>query len=165
VDPGTGDVFVVYGDRDGNGNNLLFVDRLGSNGTGGIKITGGPTIISPVPGQAALPSIAVANDERKTVGVLYDTADGDDAATGLPKFTAHFTMSRDHGATFTELFSFSFLSPAKDNGVRTQRVLGDFQQLKAVGDTFYGAFTANGAAFGRPFANNDPAFFKVIVGP
>jgi hypothetical protein len=33
--------------------------------------------------------------------------------------------------------------------------------MKAVGNTFYGAFTANGAPFGRPFANHDPIFFRV----
>src|SRR5206468_3714915 len=32
---------------------------------------------------------------------------------------------------------------------------------KAVGPTFYGTFTANGAAFGRSFANTDAAFFEV----
>jgi hypothetical protein len=42
-------------------------------------------------------------------------------------------------------------------------VLGDYMQLKAVGDCFYGAFTGNGAPFGRPFANHDPIFYKACA--
>src|SRR5262249_22828657 len=45
-----------------------------------------------------------------------------------------------------------------------QRVLGDYNQVKAVGTTFYGVFTGNGVPLGRPFANHDPIFFKVFVG-
>jgi hypothetical protein len=51
-----------------------------------------------------------------------------------------------------------------DNGDPRQRVLGDYMQLKAVGNTFYGAFTGNGVPFGRPFANHDPIFFRTSVG-
>jgi hypothetical protein len=36
-------------------------------------------------------------------------------------------------------------------------------QMKTVGNTFYGAFTGNGVAFGRPFANHDPIFFRVSL--
>ena len=36
-------------------------------------------------------------------------------------------------------------------------------QMKAVGFCFYGSFTGNGAAFGRPIANNDPIFFKTCT--
>ena len=54
-----------------------------------------------------------------------------------------------------------FLSSARDNGNSRQRVLGDYQQMKAVENTFYGVFTANGIQFGRPFANHDPIFFSV----
>ena len=39
-------------------------------------------------------------------------------------------------------------------------MLGDYMQMKAVGSCFYGSFTGNGFAFGRPFANGDPIFFK-----
>jgi hypothetical protein len=37
-------------------------------------------------------------------------------------------------------------------------------QMKALGNTFYGAFTGNGFPFGRLFANHDPIFFRVSVG-
>jgi hypothetical protein len=46
-----------------------------------------------------------------------------------------------------------------DNGDPRQRVLGDYMQMKAVGNCFYGSFTGNGVPFGRPFANTDPIFF------
>lgn len=42
-------------------------------------------------------------------------------------------------------------------------VLGDYEQLKAVGTTFFGVFPGNGVPFGRPFANIDPIFFKTTV--
>jgi len=39
-------------------------------------------------------------------------------------------------------------------------------QMKVAGGTFYGAFTANGVSFGRPFANHDPIFFRITpTGP
>ena len=72
------------------------------------------------------------------------------------------TLTNDLGATFTDLGLLTFLSPATDNPVdQRQRVLGDYMQTKSLGNTFYGAFTGNGVAFGRPFANNDPIFFRV----
>ena len=57
----------------------------------------------------------------------------------------------------------TFLSPALDNGNPRQRVLGDYMQVKAVGNTFFGSFTGNGAPFGRTTSNNDPIFYKVSV--
>src|SRR5262249_41008457 len=65
-----------------------------------------------------------------------------------------------HAATFDDLLLVTFSSPATDNLADDQRLLGDYQQMKAVGDTFYGAFTANGASFGRAIADQDPIFFK-----
>jgi hypothetical protein len=47
-----------------------------------------------------------------------------------------------------------------DSGDTRQRVLGDYQQLRSVGTTFYGMFSANGAAFGRSQSNIDPIFVK-----
>lgn len=53
----------------------------------------------------------------------------------------------------------AFLSPAPDNGDGSQRVLGDFQQMVAVGNKFYGVFTGTGAWFGRTGVSNDPIVF------
>ena len=72
-------------------------------------------------------------------------------------------MSIDRGATFTSVELETFLSPATDDGDPRQRVLGDYMQVKAEGDQFYGGFTGNGAPFGRNISNNDPIFYNVSV--
>src|SRR4029079_8730609 len=92
---------------------------------------------------------------------LYDTFDG--FSSGIPMFSAHLAMSTDHGLTFSDNTLETFLSSATDNGDQRQRVFGDYQQVKAVGTTFYGVFTGNGVPFGRPFANHDPIFFKIAA--
>ena len=159
VDPTTRDVYVVYGNRDADtGNNRLSIVRLTDDGMGGLNI--GPSFFVTCQVQAALPSVAVTNDSYGTVGVLYDTFDGIDPDSGFPIFSAHLAVSQDRGTTFTDVVLETFLSPAKDNGNARQRVLGDYQQLKAVGSTFYGVFTGNGVPFGRPFSNTDPIFFR-----
>ena len=89
---------------------------------------------------------------------------GDASEVRCPTVNNRFQpVTDDLGQTFTDLGLLTFLSPAADNGDPRQRVLGDYMQLKAVGNTFYGAFTGNGVAFGRPFANHDPIFFRVSV--
>jgi hypothetical protein len=172
VDPTNGDVYYVYGNRDsGTGNNRLAIRRLQDDGVGGLTIGAESFVTGQV--QAALPSVAVTTNG--VVGVLYDTFDGFDAVTNFPIFTAHLSTSTDQGATFADLVLETFLSSAMDCCVdpsfcrpgadcTRQRVLGDYQQVKAFGTTFYGVFTGNGVPFGRPFANHDPIFFKVFVG-
>ncbi|MGH9764708.1 MAG: sialidase family protein, partial [Blastocatellia bacterium] len=156
VDPTTDDLYYVYGNRDsGTGNNRLSIVRITNDGMGGMTV-GAPVFVTGQV-QAALPSVAVASDG--TVGVLYDTFDG--MTSGFPQFTAHFAISTDHGASFSDNTLLTFLSVANDNGNARQRVLGDYQQVKADGKTFYGVFTGNGAALGRPFSNHDPIFFSV----
>jgi hypothetical protein len=158
VDPNSGDVYYVYGNRDPvTGNDRLAIRRIVSDGSGGVIV--GPQAF--VTGQvvAALPSVAV--DSGGKVGVFYYTFDG--FSSNIPVFTAHLAVSADRGLTFTDLQLETFLSVATDNGNSRQRVLGDYVQMKAPGDTFYGTFTANGIPFGRPFANHDPIFFKVSL--
>lgn len=157
VDPTNGDVYYVYGNRDsGTGNNRLSIIRLTDNGAGGLTIGASTFVTGQV--QAALPSVAVTTNG--IVGVLYTRFDGMSGG-GIPMFSAHLALSEDQAATFSDFTLESFLSSATDNGACRQRVLGDYQQVKAVGKTFYGVFTGNGAPFGRPFANHDPIFFKV----
>jgi len=159
VDPSNGDVYYVYGNRDsGTLNNRLSIIRLTDNGMGGLTI-GTPHFVTGQV-QAALPSVAVTSNG--TVGVLYTTYDG--MSGGFPQFTAHFSTSTDQGVTFADNTLLTFLSSATDNGDGGQRVLGDYNQVKAVGTTFYGVFTGNGVPLGRPFANHDPIFFKVFGG-
>jgi hypothetical protein len=159
VDPKTGDVVYVYGNRDaGTGNNRLAMRRLTPNGTGGLTV--GPEIFITGQVQAAVPSVAITHN--RTVGVFYYTCDGT-SPSGFPIITAHFSTSTDLGNTFFDNTLESFLSPAKDNGAPKQRVLGDYAQVKAVGNTFYGGFAGNRVGFYplSPFSITDPIFFKV----
>jgi hypothetical protein len=159
VDPQTGDVVYVYGNRDPTtGNNRLATRRLTDDGAGGLAIGAETFITGQV--QAAIPSVAIT--EKGTIGVFYYTCDGT-SLSGFPIFTAHFSVSIDRGATFTSVELETFLSPATDDGDPRQRVLGDYMQVKAEGDQFYGGFTGNGAPFGRNISNNDPIFYNVSV--
>jgi hypothetical protein len=162
VDPKTGDVVYVYGNRDaGTGNNRLAMRRLTPNGTGGLTI--GPEIFITGQVQAAVPSVAITTN--RTIGVFYYTCDGT-SPSGFPIITAHFSTSTDLGNTFFDNTLESFLSPAKDNGFAKQRVLGDYEQVKAIGNTFFGGFAGNRVGFypASLISITDPIFFKVQVG-
>jgi uncharacterized repeat protein (TIGR01451 family) len=160
VDPNNGDVYYVYGNRDGGtGNDRLAIRRIQDNGGGGVTV--GPENFVTGQVEAAIPSVAVLSNG--TVGVFYYTFDG--LSGGIPSFSAHLAQSSDQGVTFSDQVLLTFLSSATDNGNNRQRVLGDYMQMKAVSNCFFGSFTANGVPFGRPFANHDPIFFNVCVAP
>jgi hypothetical protein len=157
VDPETGVVVYVYGTRDDmTSNNRLALRRLTDNGSGGLAI--GPEVFVTGQVQAAIPSVAITEDG--IIGVFYYTCDGF-STSGFPMFTAHFATSSNGGASFGDHILETFLSPAKDNGDPRQRVLGDYMQVKALKNQFFGAFTGNGVPFGRTISNNDPIFYKV----
>jgi hypothetical protein len=166
VDPNSGDLYYVYGNRDsGTGNNRLAIRRITGNGAGGVTVGAEKFVTDQV--QAAIPSVAVASDG--TIGVFFYTFDGF-SADNFPIFTAHFSLSDDKANTFHDITLLTFLSAATNNcpgamNCSRQRVLGDYHQTKTVGRTFYGAFTANGASLGRPYADHDAIFFKLTVGP
>jgi hypothetical protein len=158
VDPISGDVYYVYGNRDpSTGSNRLAIRRIDD----GVVVGPEHFVTSQVLVQAAIPSVAVT--QSGTVGVFFYTFDGF-SSDGFPIFSAHLSVSTDIGVTFSDRVLETFLSVAKDNGDPRQRVLGDYMQMKAVVNRFYGAFTGNGVPFGRPFANNDPIFFRVGIG-
>jgi hypothetical protein len=161
VDPQTGDVVYVYGTLDASGVNQLAMRRLTFTSTGPMLI--GPQIlITNGPENAAIPSVAVT--ANGTIGVFYYTCERVPPGSPFPMFRANFAISTDGGATFHMGIDLeTFLSPALDNGNPRQRVLGDYMQVKAVGNTFYGSFTGNGAPFGRNISNNDPIFYRVSV--
>jgi hypothetical protein len=168
VDPVTGDVYYVYGNRDATtNNNRLAIRRIQFDGSGNAVVGGEVFVTGQV--QAALPSVAVTSDG--TVGILYFSFDGF-SSDAFPIFTARVAVSSDNAATFSDIKLLTFLSPAKDScptvGVNCgdkQRVFGDYQQMKAVGRNFYGVFGGNGVPFGRTLANIDPIFFKISLGP
>jgi len=163
VDPQDGAVYVVYGvfDDDAERDQLKIV-RVTSDG-GNVEI-GSPVLVSnPADRQAALPAVAVT--ENGTVGVLYDTADGLVDDSDVPTFSAHLAVSRDQGKTFSDAVILHFRSPVPSDA--EARILGDYQQLKAVGNTFYGVFSGNGHDLPVPFNRRteaiDPIFFKTTV--
>jgi len=136
--------------------------RLHDNGSGTllldpehyVGITGSGNIT------AVLPSVAVA--ANGVVGVLYDTLDGTNAS-GFPIFSAHIAKSSDKGVTWTDEVLLTFLSTTVPTS--GARILGDYQQMKAVGHFFYGAFTGNSAALGASgAATMGPVFFKSFAG-
>jgi hypothetical protein len=158
VDPISGDLYYVYGNRDsGTGNNRLAVRRISDAGGGSVSVGAESLLTGQV--QAALPQVAVL--DNGTLGVFYYTYDG--MNSGFPQFTAHLVTSLDQLGTLTDTSLLTFLSSATDDGDPRQRVLGDYMQMKAVDNCFYGSFTANGAPFGRPVANHDPIFFETCV--
>ncbi len=160
VDPRTGDVYYVYGNRDPDtGNNRLAVRRLTDDGSGGLTIGSEFFVTGQV--QAAIPQVVVRDDG--TVGVFFYTCDDDGTASGsFPQFSAYFSISQDQGQTWSDTALLTFLSPTMDNPAnQRQRVLGDYMQTKSMRNTFYGSFSANGAALGSPVATIDPIFFRV----
>jgi hypothetical protein len=42
-------------------------------------------------------------------------------------------------------------------------MLGDYMQVKAVGNAFFGGFIGNGVPFGRGISSNHPIFYKVTA--
>jgi hypothetical protein len=168
VDPTNGDLYYVYGNRDGSGNNRLAIQRLTDNGAGGLNVPGAEVFVVGGTVQAALPQVAVNN--QGVVGVFYYTYNG--MVATFPQFTTWLATSTDHGATFATQQLSTFLSPVHDDlvdcvnpppGQGCQRVWGDYVQMKSLNDCFYGSFVANRAAFGGPFANPDPIFFKACT--
>jgi hypothetical protein len=140
---------------------IALQNDLNANDTCNVLVAGNPVFVDDGLFPAALPAVAVT--ANGTVGVLYDTYDGMD--NGWPVFTAHLALAdgRQGDLTFTTHFLLTFLSTAHDNSDDHQRVWGDFQQMVAVGDRFYGVFAGNGAALGRSMASTDPIFFSADV--
>ncbi len=156
VDPSNGDVFVAYG-ADVSGNNQIRIRRLTDNGMGGMNVGGAVNVSTST--NAALPSVAVLGDG--TVGVLYLTNDGNNAS-GFPEVSAHLARSTDHGATFSDSALQSYTTAVGNASQPTQRLFGDYQQLKAVGNTFYGAFIGNLNGLSQTTAQpTDTIFFSV----
>ncbi|GAA1261321.1 hypothetical protein GCM10009665_58850 [Kitasatospora nipponensis] len=156
VDPTNGDVYTAYG-ADVSGNNQIRIRRLTDNGTGGMNVGAAVNVSSST--NAALPSVAVLGDG--TIGVLYLTDDGTNTS-GFPEFSAHLARSTDHGATFTDTVLQSYTTAVGDPSQPTQRLFGDYEQLKAVGNTFYGAFIGNLGGLNQTTAQpTDTIFFAV----
>ena len=167
VDPANGAVFVVYGvfDQTVQGNRIairkLTYQKCNEFSACDVLVAGPEVFVDDGQSPVALPAVAVA--ANGTVGVLYDTFEG--MIGGFPTFVTHLAIADGrHGPLAFNIQSLmAFLSPSKDNGNSSQRVLGDFQQMVAVGNKFYGVFSGNGAALGRSVASIDPIVFIADV--
>jgi hypothetical protein len=161
VDPATGALYYVYGNQDASGNNVLAIRRITVNNAGTATIGAQTFVTTGV--TAALPQVAV--DTAGTVAVFYYTYDSiSPAPANIPTFTTHVGISVNAAASFTNMNLSTFASPVPDDlqGAATnQRVFGDYVQMKSNGNCFHGVYTANGAAFGRPFADTDPIYFQI----
>lgn len=159
TDPNDGAIYYVYGNQDAMGNDRMAIRRVTVDAAGVVTI-GDEHFVTLL--DAALPQVAV--DDEGTVAVFYYSYDGfSGPPNDLPLLTAHIAISDDQGETFVDTPLVTFESPDPPSGdlFDRQRVLGDYENLKVIGTTFYGAFTANGAAFGRAFDNGDPIYFQV----
>jgi Bacterial Ig-like domain (group 3) len=154
VDPTNSDVYVVYG-QDVSGGNQIRIRRLTPNGSGGLNVGAAQNVSTST--DTALPSIAIL--ANGTIGVLYISFDG--MSGGFPTFSAHLARSTDQGNTFSDVVLQSFSSPVTNNGNGRQRIFGDFEQMKAVGNTFYGVYIGNRNGFGSSTSALDPIFFSV----
>jgi hypothetical protein len=152
VDPGDGDVYAAYVDRDASGFGQIYVARStngGSNWTSS-RATDGTH-------HSAYPEIAVT--ANGAVGVLYVDFDDSGPAT---IFRHRFAQSFDNGATWTDQ-NLQSMDPGPLNNAASGFLWGDYEGLTAHGNTFYGVFT--GASTGRTTPQLDPIFFSVKTGP
>ncbi|HKQ48156.1 MAG TPA: hypothetical protein VJZ71_08820 [Phycisphaerae bacterium] len=146
VDPNTQVVYTSYGLLDPVNNlNWLVVRRLIPAG-GGAYTIGPAFIVSTANQDHALPCLAVLNSGE--VGLLFTRyhPPTDSYDVRLHQSSTAFATS----TTLTSLVNFNnFVAPspmAPSGAVNDrQRILGDYQQLKANGNRYYGTFAARGA--------------------
>jgi hypothetical protein len=91
--------------------------------------------------------------------MLYIDYDDSGPAT---LFRHHFTRSHDGGATWNDTI-LQTMDPGSLANAGSGFLWGDYEDLTAVGDTFYGVFT--GQSIGRSTPQLDPIFFKVAADP
>ena len=158
-------VYVVYGKRDANNVDRLFLAEFHPVG-GNLVERANPVAFSTVGQAAALPSVTVT--ANGTVAIEYDTFN---ATTG--KFDIHYTASGDQGLNFNDVVINSFTSPGAPNTPAfpdQNRMLGDYQYITSIGDQIYGTFAARGNVntnvggnITDTRGNIDPFFFSTAV--
>jgi hypothetical protein len=149
VNPGNGDIWVAYCNRDASTFGQIFAVRSTDHG-----ITwSAPARVTDGTHNAAYPEIAVTSSG--VVGVLY--IDYDDSGAAI-SFRHHFAKSADNGATWSDVI-LQAMDPTPFANARPSFIWGDYEGLTAAGHTFYGVFT--GAGIGRSTPQLDPIFFKV----
>lgn len=146
VDPGDGDVYAAFCDRDASGFGQIFVARSTDGG-----VTWTNTRVTDGTHHSAFPEIAVATNG--TVGVLY--VDFDDSGRETI-FRHRFARSFNNGATWSHENLQSMNPGPIANAVGTS-LWGDYEGLTVHGNTFFGVFT--GQSIGRTTLQLDPIFF------
>ncbi len=160
-------VYVVYGKRDINNIDRLYLAEFHPDGLGGLAATA-PVVFSTPGLAAALPSITVT--ANGTVAIEYDTFN---PATG--NFDIHYTTSINNGQTFTDTVINTFTTPGAPNTAAfpdQKRMLGDYQFITSVGDTVFGTFAGRGNVNTNvggnvtdTTGNIDPFFFTRSTAP
>jgi hypothetical protein len=138
ADPSGAHVYVVYGKEDATGTDRLYLAEFHPVGSGGLVERANPLPFSVAGQRSALPSIAVT--ANGTIAVHYDTFTASDG-----QFHVHLATSTDQGLTFTDQDLYDFTTtgiPFPYTG--GNRLLGDYQDLIALGNTVYGTFAARG---------------------
>jgi len=126
-------VYAVYGKQDGTGTDRLYLATFATVAGNLVEQpNAGMTPFSIAGERSALPSVAVA--ANGTIAVLYQTT------SSLNHFEVHFALSLDLGLTFTDQ---TLLSYDTTNFSRN-RLLGDYEYLTSVDNTFYGTFPGTG---------------------
>lgn len=147
VDPASSDVYVTYGgDGVSGAGNKIYVQRFtSSNG----RLTPGSPVAVSGTAPSALPSIAVRADG--TVGLLYTSILQEATAGGglTTQFAVNFATSKDHGATWQQqqIGIYQLSSAICSTQCTHPKLLGDYAQVKAVGNVFYGVFAAARTAY------------------
>ena len=152
VDPGDGDIYAAFVDRDASGFGQIYVAR---STNGGLNWTS--TRATDGTHHSAYPEIAVT--ANGVVGVLYVDFDDSGAAT---IFRHRFTQSSNDAATWTDQ-NLQSMDPGPLANATSGFLWGDYEGLTAQGSTFYGVFT--GVSIGRATPQLDPIFFSVQTGP
>jgi hypothetical protein len=146
VDPGDGDVYAAYVNRDASGFGQIYVARSTNEG-----LTWTSTRVTNGTNHSAYPEIAVANNG--TIGVLYIDFDNSGPNT---IFRHRFARSFNNGSTWTDEI-LQNMDPGPIANAVSGRMWLDYEALTAVGNMFYGVFT--GQSIGRTTLQLDPIFF------
>jgi hypothetical protein len=130
-------IYAAFGMKDGpngTGADRIYVAEFHPDGSGGI-VKRTDVVVATIPGQrSALPSLAVT--DNGVVAMQYDTFDG-------TLIHVHLATSSDTGLTWTDQDLYDF-NPSGIPIANGNRLLGDYQDLEALGNSMYGTFSARG---------------------
>lgn len=132
-------VYAVYGLSDAGNLGHLYLQKFQTSGPNLVK-SGAPLMFSSLTHSAALPEVAVA--DNGAVGLLFDEFDGS-------SFHVRFAVSLDEGGSLAanqELYAFATNGMVLGYGTTSShnRLLGDYQVMRANSNTFYATFAARG---------------------